>query len=82
MLWSITPGWTQLCLITSLISVGCNVLSMIAIGRLIGSLAAVIGGRGTATVLWQWFVIFAGGAILLQLVDAVTTWGNARISAA
>ncbi|GAB3915987.1 multidrug ABC transporter permease [Microlunatus endophyticus] len=82
MLWSITPGWTLLCLITSLISVGCNVLAMIAIGRLIGALAAVVGHSGPAATLWQWFVIFAGGAILLQLVSAVTTWGNARVSAA
>lgn len=82
MLWAVAPGWTLLCLIASLISVGCNVLAMIAIGRLIGALAAVVGRHGPTTTLWQWFVIFAGTAILLQFCAAVTTAGGSRVNAA
>lgn len=82
MLWTVAPGWTVLCLTASLISVGGNVITMIAVGRLIGALAAVVGDHAPRTSLWEWFVIFAGTAILLQICGAVITAGGARVNAA
>ena len=49
LLWAVAPGWTLLCLIVSLISVGGNVITMIAVGRY--AAAAQQAGRGGGVTL-------------------------------
>jgi ATP-binding cassette subfamily B protein len=82
MLWATGPGWSTLCLIAALVTVGCNIINMIAIGQLVAALADVITGRHPADLLWMWFGIFVGAAILSQIAGFAISWGGARVHAA
>lgn len=82
LLWAVAPGLSTVCLFSALVTVGCNIGSMIAIGRLIGALAAVVQQQAPASALWLWFGVFAGVAILLQFSGAVIAWAGARVNAA
>jgi ATP-binding cassette subfamily B protein len=82
MLWRVAPRWSTVSLLCSLIGAASTVLSMVATGRLIGALYAVVAhGAGTSS-MWRWFAVFAAVTLIGQLQQAVTSLSNPRIWAA
>ncbi len=82
MLCSVAPGWSTTCLIATALRAACSILTMLAVGQLVGALARVLVHHEPTGRLWTWFGVFAGAAILTQLASAVLSWGAARVNAA
>lgn len=82
MLWQVAPRFSTISLLCSLTGATATVLTMVAIGRLIGGLYQVIAQGADTGAMWTWFGVFAGATIVGQLVQAVLTLSNPRIWAA
>jgi ABC-type multidrug transport system fused ATPase/permease subunit len=82
MLWSVAPGSTSICLAMSVVIAGCSILNTIVVGRLVGTLAAVLLRHQGTGRLWTWFALFAGASILTQIAAFVRAWCAARSNAA
>ncbi|HVX46796.1 MAG TPA: ABC transporter ATP-binding protein [Mycobacteriales bacterium] len=82
MLWQVAPLWSTISLICTLIGAGCTILGMVATGRLIGALYAVVAHGADASRMWTWFIVFAAATIGGQLQQAVASLSDPRIWAA
>jgi ATP-binding cassette subfamily B protein len=82
MLWAVAPAWTCACLAATVTSAACGILTMVAVGQIVGGLAHVLVHHESPEQLWTWFGIFAGATILTQIAAAVLSWGGAHINAA
>lgn len=67
MLWGVARGWTNACLVTTVVVSGCAILNTVAVGRLVGALAGVLQRHDATDRLWTWFGLCAGAAILSQV---------------
>jgi ATP-binding cassette subfamily B protein len=82
MVWRAAPRWASLSLACTLAGSAFLVVSMLAIGRLIGAVYSAVAQHGDSSPVWVWFGVFAGVTILDQWRQAVARWSDPRLWAA
>ncbi|HVX46460.1 MAG TPA: ABC transporter ATP-binding protein [Mycobacteriales bacterium] len=82
LLWRVAPQWAAIGMACALLTSSCLVVSMFAVGRLVGAAYRVVTGPGDTGAAWTWFVVFAAVTLLDQWVQAVARWSGPRLWAA
>ena len=83
-LWFAGRGWSLVALLCTAVRASAIVPTMVATGRLIGTLPAAIRdgtGSSAADRLWFWFAIFAVPNLGAQFINGIANAARARVSA-
>lgn len=81
LLWHAAPAWSIVSLLATVIKAGASIAGIVAIGRVIGHLDAVLKHDGSSGQLWTWFAVLAGALVLEPLCQAATSMSSSRLIA-
>src|SRR5882757_7655621 len=79
LLWRVAPRWASLSLACTLVGSAFLVVSMLAVGRLIGAVYRAVIQHGDTAAVWGWFAVFAAVTVLDQWRQAVARWSDPRV---
>lgn len=82
MLWRVAPRSASLSLACTLAGSAFLVVSMLAVGRLVGALYRALAQHGDTSAVWAWFAVFAAVTVADQFRQTVARWTEPRLWAA